>query len=403
MPVLYYAIQESTLTFAPDTPLIKIVIFWEDIIKNTGSEDKSFPALDSGSWESYSTQVEANARRLIPLSNSLSIGEEPPKSQALLPVDCVFIVEKSQLLGILTLTDLKHLIASKINLATVTIAEVMREPIITLPENFDINTTMQIVRQYGLYHLPIIDDMNILLGIVTPDSITAGLQKELSNTSKQLEREIAQRRSLELALKEKETLLTEIHHRVKNNLQIISSLLRLKARHISDEQAIDIFQDSQNRVQAMAMIHESMSKSHNLASIKFADYVHNLTNNLLTSYGVTPNIKIHLNIEQLFLNINTVVHCGLIINELICNAIKHAFLYRDTGNIYVNFRRFEYNKYLLDVSDDGVGFPQGLEVLRNQSIGLQIVWSLVEQLEGTIAFNSNKLGTVFTIKFVMQN
>lgn len=136
---------------------------------------------------------------------------------------------------------------------------------------------------------------------------------------------------LKSSLKEKEVLLKEIHHRVKNNLQIISSLLRLQARYINDENTVDIFEDSQNRVRAMAMIHENLYQSNDLAKIEVSDYIQKLTNNLICSYGVEQNIKIHLNIDKFSLKIDTAIPCGLIINELISNALKHAFTERGHG------------------------------------------------------------------------
>ncbi|WP_017653396.1 sensor histidine kinase [Fortiea contorta] len=202
---------------------------------------------------------------------------------------------------------------------------------------------------------------------------------------------------LKSSLKEKEVLLKEIHHRVKNNLQVISSLLRLQARYINDEKAIDIFQDSQNRVRAMAMIHENLYQSHDLAKIEVADYIEKLTNNLICSYGVKPNIQIHLEIEKFSLKIDTAIPCGLIINELISNALKHAFNNREQGDIYVNFSKLYTDKYSLSISDNGIGLPKDIDYYKNQSLGLQLVWNLVEQLEGSITFNP--VGTVFKISF----
>ncbi len=206
---------------------------------------------------------------------------------------------------------------------------------------------------------------------------------------------------LKSSLKEKEVLLKEIHHRVKNNLQVISSLLRLQARYINDETAFDIFQDSQNRVRAMAMIHENLYQSSDLAKIDFSDYIHKLANNLICSYGVKQNIKINLNIDRILLKIDTAIPCGLIINELISNAIKHGFIDCDQGDIYVDFLDLNHGKYSLNVSDTGVGFQKDIEFYKNQSLGLELVWNLVEQLEGTIKFTQS--GTVFTIIFVEQN
>lgn len=208
---------------------------------------------------------------------------------------------------------------------------------------------------------------------------------------------------LKISLKEKEILLKEIHHRVKNNLQIISSLLRLQTRYINDIQTLEVFQDSHNRVRAMAIIHENLYQSNDLTKIEFSEYVRCLTNNLLRSYGVISGINIYLRINQkISLKIDTVISCGLIINELVSNSIKHAFVNSIQGNINIELVEIANNQYSLIVSDNGVGLSKDIDFYKNQSLGLQLVWSLVEQLEGTITFNTS-LGTSFTITFNEQN
>ncbi len=206
---------------------------------------------------------------------------------------------------------------------------------------------------------------------------------------------------LKESLKEKEVLLQEIHHRVKNNLQVISSLLRLQAGYIKNEQALDIFQDSQNRVKAMALIHDNLYQSNDLSRIEFSDYICNLTNNLMRCYGVNRHIQIKLNIDKVFLRIDTAIPCGLIINELISNSIKYAFINSESGEISVSFLLIDKGKYSLTVSDNGVGIPEDI-FYKNQSLGLELVWKLVEQLEGTITFNNNS-GVSFNITFLEQN
>ena len=206
---------------------------------------------------------------------------------------------------------------------------------------------------------------------------------------------------LKSSLKEKEVLLKEIHHRVKNNLQIISSLLRLQSGYIKDKQALEIFKDSQNRVRAMALIHENLYQTNNLEKIEFSEYIRKLTNNLIRCYNIT-NIKISSNIEKLNLKIDTAIPCGLIINELISNSMKHAFTNSEEGEIYVEFITLQTGKYSLSVSDNGVGVRENIDSLKKQSLGLELVWNLVEQLEGTIVYNS-KLGTSFRITFAENN
>ncbi|MDF5728369.1 MAG: histidine kinase dimerization/phosphoacceptor domain -containing protein, partial [Rhizonema sp. PD38] len=182
----------------------------------------------------------------------------------------------------------------------------------------------------------------------------------------------------------------------------ISSLLRLQVGYIQNEQTLDIFQDSQNRIRAMAMIHENLYQSTDLARIQLLEYVQNLTSNLLRCYKVDCNIKINLNIHNLLLRIDTAIPCGLIINELVSNSIKYAFIDRSEGEISISFLLLGKGKYLLSVSDNGVGISEDIEIRKQKSLGLQLVWNLVEQLEGTISFHST-LGTLFTINFSEQN
>lgn len=529
---------------------------------------------------------------------------EAYKDELIISVDCIFVIENLQLLGIVTLADILRIMASGMNLEGVKIGEFMRKPVMTLEQDFDINTTLSFMSRQNVRHLAIVDEEGQLLEIVTAESIATALQAELSKTKEQLQQEIKQRDLLEVtlttasdlleqqitarteklvkvnkllqrkicdriateaqllqttselqelfqafpdiylrlksdgtilschtreisdlymapekllgkliqdvlppdigrqfqeaiaqllltnslvaieyslpfskveksfeaifllsitnqiiilirniterkkaekalqaakdeleirveertyelkntnarlrqeirerqlaenqlkaSLKEKEVLLKEIHHRVKNNLQIISSLLRLQAGSIKNEQILDIFQDSQNRVRAMAMIHENLYQSTDLARIQFSEYVQNLTSNLLRCYKVDCNIKINLNIDKSLLRIDTAIPCGLIINELISNSIKYAFINRALGEISISFLLLENGKYSLSVSDNGVGISEDIEIRKQKSLGLQLVWNLVEQLEGTIAFYST-LGTLFVINFLEQN
>ncbi|MBO3458562.1 CBS domain-containing protein [Aetokthonos hydrillicola Thurmond2011] len=228
---------------------------------------------------------------------------------------------------------------------------------------------------------------------------------ELKNTNALLRQEIVERqraeRQLKMSLEEKDVLLKEIHHRVKNNLQIISSLLRLQAGYLKDEQVVGIFQDSQNRIRAMAMIHENLYQSDDLARIDFSDYIRNLTNNLIRSYSANPNINFKLNFDKISLRIDTAIPCGLIINELISNSLKHAFPNNTPGEISIDFSMIQPGRYLLNVSDNGVGITENIEFYKNRSLGLQLVWRLVEQIEGNIEFN-NKNGTYYKINFIEQ-
>lgn len=212
----------------------------------------------------------------------------------------------------------------------------------------------------------------------------------------------AREMKLKSSLKEKELLLKEIHHRVKNNLQVISSLLRLQAGYIQDTKTLNIFQDSQNRVRAMAMIHENLYQSSKFDRIDFSNYIQNLTSNLVNSYRIDKDIDICLKIDKICLHLQTAIPCGLIINELVCNSIKHAFPHEQLGKIYIELLEIEPKKYSLTVSDNGIGIPEDIEQRKNQSLGLELVWNLVEQLEGSVAYK-NQSGTAFQITFFEFN
>ncbi|WP_231551403.1 histidine kinase dimerization/phosphoacceptor domain -containing protein [Methanobacterium sp. SMA-27] len=210
--------------------------------------------------------------------------------------------------------------------------------------------------------------------------------------SKKAEKEIKS------SLKEKENLLREIHHRVKNNMQIISSLLNLQTKYVNDVEAIDILQESQNRVKSMAMIHEKIYQSNDLEEINFADYIQSLISNLFYTYNVDKNlVKSTFKIENITLNMETAVPCGLIISELISNSLKYAFPNKMQGKISVSLKSIE-DTYELVIKDNGIGLPEGLDLNNLKSLGLLLVKVLTEQIEGELIINSEK-GTEFKILF----
>lgn len=216
--------------------------------------------------------------------------------------------------------------------------------------------------------------------------------------------DITQRKQAEgqirASLEEKELLLKEIHHRVKNNLQVISSLLSLQARQIQDEKAREMFNNSQDRVMSMALIHEKLYRSDELARVNFTDYLRDLTDNLFQSYQIdSQRIQLQLEVENLLLAIDEAIPCGLIINELILNALKHAFPDGREGTLYIYLgHRDEDDQYLLIVRDDGVGLPADLDLARVDSLGLKLVNILVMQLKGRIEM-SGAPGAEFRISF----
>jgi len=203
---------------------------------------------------------------------------------------------------------------------------------------------------------------------------------------------------IQASLAEKEVLLKEIHHRVKNNLQIISSLLSLQSGYIEDQQTLGILKTGENRVASMALIHEQLYQSEDLAKIDLVDYIQNLVANLFSSYDVnSQQINLHLNIGNILLCLDVAIPCGLIINELISNSLKHAFPNSKKGNIYIEMYTIN-EQYCLNIRDDGVGLPQYIDPNNTDSLGLQIVAALTQQLEGSLKINSNN-GTEFQIKF----
>lgn len=206
---------------------------------------------------------------------------------------------------------------------------------------------------------------------------------------------------LKTSLHEKEILLKEIHHRVKNNMQVISSLLNLQSSYVSDTQALEIFQDSQNRVRSMALIHEKLYRSKNLAEIDLGEYVNDLVTYLFRSYkAYGKGITLKVQAEDVHLGIDAAVPCGLIINELISNALKHAFPNNHQGEILVELQKNQ-QQISLCISDNGIGFPPDLDFQKTNSLGLQLVNTLVGQLDGTIELQ-NGSGTTFKINFAIQ-
>jgi len=204
---------------------------------------------------------------------------------------------------------------------------------------------------------------------------------------------------IKASLKEKEILLQEVHHRVKNNMQIISSLLNLQSRHIKDEKSLELFKSSQNRVKSMALIHERLYQSKDFARIDVADYIRGLTNHLFTTYGISKDaVKLKINIKNIILSINTAIPCGLIINELVSNSLKHAFPNGKKGEIKISMRPLNANEIELTVCDNGVGVPEGMDFKNTKSLGLYLVNILAkDQLHGDIILDK-KEGTGYHIR-----
>jgi PAS domain S-box-containing protein len=206
---------------------------------------------------------------------------------------------------------------------------------------------------------------------------------------------------LKASLREKEVLLKEVHHRVKNNLQVVSSLLGLQARSIADPLTRKKFEESQNRIQSMALLHERLYQSEDLARIDFADYLSQLANQLLVFYGAGTRIRLHTNLEPMRVDMDTAVPCGLIVNELVSNSLKYGFPAGRSGDVRLELQRLLPGKATLVVADNGTGLPPELDLLTVRSLGLRLVRTLGEQLGATVHLDG-KHGTVFAIHFPFQ-
>ena len=202
---------------------------------------------------------------------------------------------------------------------------------------------------------------------------------------------------LKASLKEKEILMKEIHHRAKNNLTIISSLLNLQSRHINDKEALGLFRESQNRARSMALIHEKLYRSDDLRKIDFGEYIRSLTIELFHSYRASQGIELDMDIANIDLDINTAVPLALIVNEIITNSLKYAFPDKKTGNVSVHFAKNDGGLQLI-VEDNGIGFPDDLDFRNTNSLGMQLVTSLTDQIKGNIKLERNE-GTKFVIDF----
>ena len=215
--------------------------------------------------------------------------------------------------------------------------------------------------------------------------------------------EIAERQQAETHLRsvlaEKEVLLKEIHHRVKNNLQIISGLLQLQAQSLQDSPAVHALRESQNRVESMALIHKKLYIASNLEQIDAADYIQSLATSLLTTYKVSPGaIALQVEVEPVILSLDQGIPCGLIINELVSNALKYAFPANQPGEIRIQLRQVDQELELI-IQDDGVGLPNHLDLSNIQSLGLSLVYALAtEQLEGSLTVDRSQ-GTAFKMRF----
>ena len=230
---------------------------------------------------------------------------------------------------------------------------------------------------------PVIDEKGNILG-------SLGVHSDIT-VQKEREFELAQ------SVEEKKILLQEIHHRVKNNLQIVSSLLSLQAKISKSPETAEILLSNQDRINSMAMVHELLYRSDKFKNIHFRKYIENLLTSISNSILDKTRMNIVSEISDIKINIDTVVPCGLIVNELISNAIKHAFIGRDKGTISIKAHHDE-NQLTLVIEDNGIGLPADYQEKSQNSLGLQLVEILTDQLDGIVNIDLSN-GTSFTISF----
>ncbi|MFT5293867.1 MAG: PAS domain S-box-containing protein [Flavobacteriales bacterium] len=214
-------------------------------------------------------------------------------------------------------------------------------------------------------------------------------------------RDITERKIIEQqvkdSLKEKEVLLQEVHHRVKNNLQVISSILSLQSNYVKDEKTLEILAESQNRIKSMSYIHETLYQTTDFSSIEFSNYLNTLASNLIHSYSYSGGIvKLVTDYDEIYLTIDQAIPCGLIVNEIVSNAMKYAFEGKD-GDVYLSIKESQ-GKIHLRVADNGKGLPKDFKYEESDSLGMQLVYSLIDQLDASLELKAEK-GTDFLITF----
>jgi PAS domain S-box-containing protein len=212
----------------------------------------------------------------------------------------------------------------------------------------------------------------------------------------------AREASIQAALREKDVLLGEIHHRVKNNLQIIHSLLDLQSGNIADPALLGLMRESQNRIRSMALIHQTLYQSKDFARVDFRVFLDSLVPTLISSYGVgSDRVALRMNAIDVLLPIDAAIPCGLVVNELISNALKHAFPGERTGEIRIDLEPQADDWVVLSVSDDGIGIPESLDLTQTTTLGLQLVTLLADQLGGELAIQ-RAAPTRFALRFPVR-
>ena len=239
-------------------------------------------------------------------------------------------------------------------------------------------------------------DTKKLYALIDEQAFYILLKRE--SAEKEQRRRLAEEK-LRQSVIEKDILLKEVHHRVKNNMQIISSILKMQERLISDPILKNVLQESQNRIRSMSLVHEDLYRNESFANIKFLNYAKSLAGNLLRSYSdMQGKIRFVYDIEDVFLPMDTGIPCGLILNELITNSFKYAFIDREEGVITIKLSVIDGGKFLFEISDNGIGIDKSFDIENAKSLGLKIVNKLVQQIDGSLKYEFTD-GTKFIIIF----
>ncbi len=225
-----------------------------------------------------------------------------------------------------------------------------------------------------------------------------GIAYDITDSKRAEETVRAHAEQMKISLAEKEVMLKEIHHRVKNNLQVVSSLLRLQSGYVQDKAALEMFNESRNRIHSMALVHEKLYQSRNLSRVDFGDYVASLMTLLFRSYAPRGDIAVRTEIRDVLVGIDVAVPLGMIINELVSNALKYAFPVGRAGSVRISLHTENGGPHRLSVADDGVGFPGDVDFRNTQTLGMQLVRTLTQQIGGTVELIHGG-GTEFRIAF----
>ena len=223
------------------------------------------------------------------------------------------------------------------------------------------------------------------------------LGKEIIDHTRQLQ-EV--KRNIAQELQEKETLIKEVHHRVKNNLQTVSSLLSLQSRSIADQKIQNLIKSSQNRVISMAMVHEMLYMREDITKIEYKTYINELINYLIKSVkGADSNVKVVIDVPEMELGIDTAIPLGILINETMTNALKYGIQNDDEGEIHIAMRQEPDKSYVLMMGDNGIGFSETVTFETSKSLGLKLIHNLARQLQGSIVRDTSKKGTNYILRF----